>query len=95
MKKILLVGLVAIGISAAASTAKAGGFSVGITLGRPCPPLLALPVPPILLPPPVVVGGCGPGVVVRDCYRAPVCYDRYHYYRPEPRHEVVVRRGRF
>jgi hypothetical protein len=94
MKKILLVGLVAIGVSAAASTAKAGGFTVGITLGRPCPPLLALPVPPILVPPPVVIGGCEPRVVVGDCYRAPVYYDRYHF-RHEPRREVIVRHGRF
>ena len=65
MKKILLLSLVAIGISAAAATARADGFSVGFTIGRPCPPIFA-PALPICVPPPVVYGGFEYRVIVRD-----------------------------
>jgi hypothetical protein len=66
MKKILLLGLVAIGMSAATMSARANGFGVAVTLSRPCPPILVATPLPILAPPPVVVvGGCEPTVVVR------------------------------
>ena len=65
MKKILLLSLVAIGISATAATARADGFSVGIAIGRPCPPIFA-PALPICVPPPVVYGGFEHRVIVRD-----------------------------
>jgi len=65
MKKIILLGLVAIGMSAATMSARASGFGVGITLSRPCPPIFVGPVVPIVAPPSVVVGGCEPTVIVR------------------------------
>ena len=65
MKKILLLSLVAIGISATAATARADGFSVGITIARPCPPIV-VPALPICVPPPVVYGGFEHRVIVRD-----------------------------
>jgi hypothetical protein len=65
MKKILILGLVAIGMSAATMSARASGFGVGITLSRPCPPIFVGPVVPIVAPPSVVVGGCEPTVIVR------------------------------
>jgi|SRR5882724_2642177 len=65
MKKILLLSLVAIGISATAATARAGGFSVGITIDRPCPPIF-VPALPICAPPLVVYGGYEHQYIVRD-----------------------------
>ena len=65
MKRILLLSLVAIGISATAATARAGGFSVGITIDRPCPPIV-VPALPICAPPPVIYGGFEHRIIVRD-----------------------------
>ena len=65
MKKILLLGLVAIGMSAATMSARANGFGVGVALSRPCPPIFVGPVLPIVAPPPVIAGGCEPTVIVR------------------------------
>ena len=64
MKKILLLSLVAIGISATAATARAGGFSVGITIDRPCPPIF-VPALPICAPPPCFYGGYEHQYIVR------------------------------
>jgi hypothetical protein len=67
MKKLILIGLVAIGIGAAGSTAHAGGISFGLAFVRP-PGLPAfLPAPPIPVPQ-ITVGSERPAVV----YNAPV-----------------------
>jgi hypothetical protein len=87
MKKILLLGLVAIGMSAATMSARANGFEVAVTLSRPCPLIFAGPFVPIVAPPTVVFGGCEPTVIVRDC-------DRGHFVAcgPERFHNRVVER---
>jgi hypothetical protein len=77
MKKLILIGLIAIGVGAAAAPAQAGGISVGVVL-NPCRLPVFLPPPPILAPVVVVPAGCARAVVVRggDCrgyFRA----DRY------------------
>jgi hypothetical protein len=70
MKKLLLLGLVAVGISAAAVPAQAGGFWIGLNIGLPCPPVCVAPPPPVCLPPPpVVYGGCVRPVVYPGYYR--------------------------
>jgi hypothetical protein len=66
MKKLILLGLIAVGVSVG-TTAKAGGFSINIALPRP--PFFLPPPPPIFVPAPVGLVGCAPGVVVApDCY---------------------------
>jgi hypothetical protein len=77
MKKILLLGLVAIGMSAATMSARANGFGVTIALSHPCPQIFVGPFVPIMAPPPVVVG-CEPKVIVRDYDRDRVVRERFH-----------------
>jgi hypothetical protein len=67
MKKLILLSLITIGIGAAGATAQAGGLSFGITVNGPRLPFFLPPLPLILAPPVVVVGGCAQPVVVRDC----------------------------
>jgi hypothetical protein len=75
MKKILLLGFIAIGMSVATMSARANGFGVAVTLSRPCPPIFVTPPLPIVAPGPVA--GCGPTVIVRgpDFVYGP---DRFH-----------------
>src|SRR4051794_16701216 len=92
MKKLLILGLVAIGIGAAATPAKAGGLSIRFNIGLPClppPPVCFIPPPicvpaPVCLPAPVVYGGCGRQVVYPSYYRErcwPGDYRRERYER--------------
>jgi hypothetical protein len=81
MKKILLLGLIAIGMSVVTMSARANGFGFAVTLSRPCPPIFVGPTLPIVAPPPAV-GGCEPTVIVRG-YE----YGRFHNPVFE-RHEV-------
>ncbi len=78
MKKILLLGLVAIGMSAATMSARANGFGVSIALSRPCPPIFVGPIVPIVAPPPFVAVGCEPTVIVRGYDRGCVVRERFH-----------------
>jgi hypothetical protein len=73
MKKLILLGLIAIGVVAAGAPAQAGGFQVIV---NPFPFRLPvfLPPPPIFVPAAFVPAGCAGPVVVRgDYYRG----DRY------------------
>ena len=79
MKRIILLSLAAAGMCMATTAAHAGGFAVGITIGRPCPPIF-VPAVPILVTPHVVLGGCERPVVVRD-------FDRDIRFRTEERHD--------
>ena len=101
MKKILLLSLVAIGISATAATARAGGFSVGITIDRACPPIF-VPALPICVPPPVVCGGFEHRIIVRDrdCdydrdYRRDYRRERVEHRRFEERRDDRFHHGRY
>jgi hypothetical protein len=84
MKKIFLLGLVAIGMGAATMSARANSFRVAATVSVPCAPIFAGPTLPILAPPPFVAVGCEPTVIVRGHDR---CFvpERFH-------HPVVERR---
>ncbi len=83
MKKLILLGLVAVGVSAA-TTARAGGFSINIAIGRPCPPIFVPAAPPIVVPPPVGFVSCERPVVIRDC-------DRDERFRAQQRREQLER----
>jgi hypothetical protein len=91
MKKIFLLGLIAIGVGASATSARAGGFSFNVTIGRPCPPIFVPAAPPVLLPPPVVYGGCPTPVVIRRDER--VCFEPRRF--EERRHAEHGRFERF
>jgi len=95
MKKLILLGLVAIGVGVG-TTAKAGGFSINVALPRP--PFFLPPPPPIVVPAPVPVAGCAPGVVYTPpvaCVPPVVCAPRVVvsdcYRDVRPRERVVVR----
>lgn len=97
MKKLILIGLIAIGVGAAAAPAQAGGFSVGVVL-NPCRLPVFLPPPPILAPVVVVPAGRAHPVVFRggDCrgyFRAgrDVRFDHRFF----ERHEAHFRHDRF
>src|SRR5271166_5190874 len=64
MKKIILLGLIAIGAGAAAAPAQAGGLSVRVAVNPFCLPVV-LPPPPILAPVVVVPTGCARPLIVR------------------------------
>jgi len=86
MKKLLLVGAVAVVAFAASSQARAG-VSFSISLGHHYPQ-----VPVVVAPPPVVVypGHCAPAPVVvspAPCAPVPVVVYPGHY-APVPRHVV-------
>jgi hypothetical protein len=88
MKKLILIGLIAIGVSVASVPAQAGGFSVGVVVSPLRLPVL-LPPPPIFVPAVVVPAGCARPVVVRGGDCGP-------YFRPGgfgwSGHRVFVRR---
>jgi hypothetical protein len=86
MKKIFLLGLVAIGMGATTMSARANGFGVTVALGRPCVPVCVGATLPIVAPPPFVAVGCEPTVIVRG-------YDRC--FVPERFHHPVVERRDF
>lgn len=96
MKKLVLLGLITVGLGFASSSAQAGGFSFSISLGRhyapPCPPpvYVAPPPPvcvrPVVVPRPIVCAPvCAPGYHGHGHrighYRGPY-YDRGYYYEP-------------
>ncbi|HXC98242.1 MAG TPA: hypothetical protein VN048_02790 [Verrucomicrobiae bacterium] len=80
MKKLILLGLIAMGIGAAGASAQAGGFAVVV---NPFPFRVPafLPPPPIFAPAAFFSGGCAGPVVVRggDCgpYYRGGWYGRY------------------
>ncbi len=97
MKKLILLGLIAIGVGAVAAPAQAGGFSVGVVVNPFRLPVL-LPPPPILAPVVIVPAGCARPLVVRggDCgvfFRA----DRHGWFghRVFEWREAHFRRDRF
>jgi hypothetical protein len=68
MKKLILIGLIAIGVSVASVPVQAGGFSFGVVVNPFRLPVL-LPPPPIFVPAVFAPAGCARPVVVRggDC----------------------------
>jgi hypothetical protein len=89
MKKLILLGLIAIGVGAGAS-AQAGGFAVV----NPFPVRFFPPPLPIFCPPPVVfAAGCGNPVFVHGGYGRPD-YRPYRY-GVYGRHDGFDRHGGF
>jgi hypothetical protein len=100
MKKLILLGLIAMGVGAAGASAQAGGFAVVVNPFR-FPAFL--PPPPIFAPAVFFSGGCAGPVVVRgggygpyyrgDRYGRFDRHDRFEH-RDFGRHDAHSRHGR-
>lgn len=80
MKKLILSGLIAVGLVAASASAQAGGISVGVAFRPPFLPVFLPPPPlPFFAPPVVVSAPCPAPVVVNPCPAPVVVYDHGYY----------------